>query len=71
MDKFEVLKDTFQEVIDCIVQKNAEEAHIKLAVARELLYEMLDLTVTDDDLIVLRQFQLLLVQLEELITLLN
>lgn len=71
MEKFEVLKNTFQDVIDCIIQKNAEDAQIKLVLAREMMNEMLDLSITDDDLLVLRQFQLLHVQLEELVTLLN
>jgi hypothetical protein len=71
MDKFEDLKNIFQEVIDFISQKNAEYAQIKLTIAADMLNEMLDLTITDDELITMRQYQMLHRQLEEIIALLN
>ena len=71
MNKFEALKNIFQEVIDLVSEKNAEGAQNKLNVAGDMLNEMLDLTITDDDLMTIRQYQMLLRQLEEIIALLN
>ena len=71
MDKFEALKNAFQEVINFVSQKNAEEARNKLTLAADMLDEMLDLTITDDELMTMRQYQMLLRQLEEIIALLN
>jgi len=71
MDKFESLRIAFQQIIDCISQKDAKAAHIKLVEATNMLNEMLDLTIDDDDLIILRKYQMLLLQLNEGIALLN
>jgi hypothetical protein len=71
MDKFIVLKNIFQEVIDLVSEKNAVGAQNKLKVAGDMLDEMLDVTITDNDLITIRQYQMLLRQLEEIIALLN
>ena len=71
MDKFEALKDAFQDVIDCISQKDVTEGNQKLAIAGNLLDEMLDLTISDEDLITMRQYQFLLKQLKEQVSLLN
>ena len=70
-DKFETLKNAFQEVIDCIAKKDAKDAQLKLVVAGDMLNEMLDLTITDDDLVIMRQYQILITKLEESISLLN
>ena len=71
INKFEALKSIFQEVIDFVSEKNAVEAQNKLVVAGDMLDEMLDLTITDDDLMTIRQYQMLHRQLEEIIALLN
>ena len=71
MKKFDALKNIFQDVIDYVSQKNAEEAQNKLNLAAEMLNDMLDLTITDDELRVIGQYQMLHRQLEEIIALLN
>lgn len=71
IDKFETLKTAFQEVIDCIAIKNIKEAQLKLVIAGDLLNEMLDLSIKDEDLATMRQYQLLFKKLEESISLLN
>ena len=71
MDKFEALRNVFQDVIDLVSQKNAEEARNKLTKAADMFNEMLDHTISDDELTMMRQYQMLLRQLEEIIALLN
>ncbi|AWG22398.1 hypothetical protein FFWV33_13125 [Flavobacterium faecale] len=62
-DKFSLIKNNVQEVIDLIATKNTVEAGNKLIVLNEELDELLDFADDDDHLIEISKYQVLLNQL--------
>ena len=64
-NKFMVLKESVQEIIDLIALKNTKEANNKLAEVSELLDELLDFSEEDDDLMQISRYQVLLNQLHQ------
>lgn len=64
-DKFTVLKNSVQEIIDLIAQKQNKEANNKLLEVSELLDELLDFSDEDEDLIEISKYQVLLNQLHQ------
>ena len=64
-NKFIVLKDSVQEIIDLIALKNFKEANNKLVEVSELLDELLDFSEDDDDLMQISRYQVLLNQLHQ------
>jgi len=57
------LKKSIQALIDCIVVKNIIGAQIQFQLSSELLDELLDRSVSDEDLIKISHYQVLLNQL--------
>jgi hypothetical protein len=64
-DKFTILKNSVQKLIDCIAAKNSIEAQLLLQQSSELLEELLDLSESDEDLIKISHYQVLLNQLHQ------
>lgn len=64
-DKFTVLKNSVQALIDCLAAKNTIEAQLLLQQSSELLDELLDLSESDEDLIKISHYQVLLNQLHQ------
>jgi dsDNA-binding SOS-regulon protein len=62
-NKFVVLKESVQEIIDFIVNKQNREANNKLLEVSELLDELLDFSDEDEDLREISRYQVLLNQL--------
>ncbi|WPR70650.1 hypothetical protein SLW70_11980 [Flavobacterium sp. NG2] len=62
-NKFEILKNNIQEVIDLIATKDTIAAGNKLINISEQLDEMLDFAEEDEDLIQISKYQVLLNQL--------
>tara|TARA_R110002126_G_scaffold99555_2_gene230716 strand:+ start:707 stop:937 length:231 start_codon:yes stop_codon:yes gene_type:complete len=59
-DKFILLKNNVQEIIDMIASKNAIEANNKLVDVSEQLDDLLDHSEEDEDLIEVSRYQVLL-----------
>lgn len=66
--KFSSLKKEVQEVIDLLAQQDYKAANNKLVEASDYLDELLDFSETDDDLIEISKYQVLLNQLQVKIT---
>jgi hypothetical protein len=64
-NKFIVLKESVQEIIDLIALKKFKEANNKLVEVSELLDEFLDFSEDDDDLTQISSYQVLLNQLHQ------
>jgi len=64
-NKFTVLRDGVQEIIDLIAVKNADGANYKLAEVSDELDEMLDHAEEDEDLREISRYQVLLNQLHQ------
>ena len=64
-DKFTVLKNSVQALIDCLAAKNSIEAQLQLQQSSELLDELLDLSESDEELIKISHYQVLLNQLHQ------
>jgi hypothetical protein len=64
-NKFTVLKNSVQEIIDLIANKQNKEANNKLLEVSELLDELLDFSDADEDLIEISKYQVLLNQLHQ------
>lgn len=64
-NKFTILKDSVQEIIDLIANKQNREANNKLLEVSELLDELLDFSDTDEDLVEISKYQVLLNQLHQ------
>ncbi|MFC6875938.1 hypothetical protein ACFQZF_09035 [Flavobacterium myungsuense] len=64
-NKFIVLKESVQEIIDLIALKKFKEANNKLVEVSELLDELLDFSEEDDDLMQISRYQVLLNQLHQ------
>lgn len=70
-DKFSLLKNNVQDIIDLITAKNAKEANNKLVEVSEQLDEFLDFSDEDEDLIEISKYQVLLNQLQQKIVAMN
>ena len=64
-NKFIVLKESVQKIIDLIALKKFKEANNKLVEVSELLDELLDFSEDDDDLMQISRYQVLLNQLHQ------
>jgi dsDNA-binding SOS-regulon protein len=64
-NKFVVLKESVQEIIDFIANKQNREANNKLLEVSELLDELLDFSEEDEDLREISRYQVLLNQLHQ------
>jgi hypothetical protein len=64
-NKFTVLKESVQEIIDFIANKQNKEANNKLLEVSELLDELLDFSEEDEDLLEISRYQVLLNQLHQ------
>lgn len=64
-NKFIILKESVQEIIDLIALKNTKEANNKLIEVSELLDELLDFSEEDEDLMQISRYQVLLNQLNQ------
>jgi hypothetical protein len=64
-NKFVVLKDSVQEIIDFIANKQNREANNKLLEVSELLDELIDFSDEDEDLREISRYQVLLNQLHQ------
>jgi len=64
-NKFTVLKNSVQEIIDLIANKQNKEANNKLLEVSELLDELLDFSDADEDLVEISKYQVLLNQLHQ------
>ena len=64
-NKFIVLKESVQKIIDLIALKKIKEANNKLVEVSELLDELLDFSEDDDDLMQISRYQVLLNQLHQ------
>lgn len=64
-NKFDVLKNSVQEIIDLIANKQNKEANNKLLEVSELLDDILDFSEEDEDLIEISRYQVLLNQLHQ------
>lgn len=60
---YEELKNSVQEIIDLIAQKDLKEANNKLTSVSEVLDEQLDHAEEDEELIEISRYQVLLNQL--------
>lgn len=70
-DKFSLLKNNVQEIIDLIAAKNGKEATNKLVAVSDQLDEFLDFSDEDEDLIEISKYQVLLNQLQQKIVSMN
>ncbi len=57
-NKFTVLKNSVQEIIDLIANKQNKEANNKLLEVSELLDELLDFSDADEDLIEISKYHI-------------
>jgi hypothetical protein len=64
-NKFTVLKDSVQEIIDFIANRQNKDANNKLLEVSELLDELLDFSEEDEDLMEISRYQVLLNQLHQ------
>lgn len=64
-NKFSILRDSVQEIIDLIANKQNREANNKLLEVSELLDELLDFSDNDEDLVEISKYQVLLNQLHQ------
>ncbi len=64
-NKFSVLKNKVQEVIDLIANKQDSLANDKLIETSEILDELLDFSEEDEDLIEISRYQVVLNQLHQ------
>jgi tRNA U34 5-carboxymethylaminomethyl modifying GTPase MnmE/TrmE len=64
-NKFIILKENVQEIIDCIANKQISEANNKLLEVSELLDELIDFSDEDQDLREITRYQVLLNQLHQ------
>ena len=64
-NKFTILKDSVQEIIDLIANKKNMEANNKLLEVSELLDELLDFSDIDEELVEISKYQVLLNQLHQ------
>jgi len=64
-NKFSVLKNKVQEVIDMIANKQDSLANDKLIETSEMLDELLDFSEEDEDLIEISRYQVVLNQLHQ------
>jgi dsDNA-binding SOS-regulon protein len=64
-NKFTVLKDSVQEIIDFIANKQNKDANNKLLEVSELLDELLDFSEEDENLMEISRYQVLLNQLHQ------
>ena len=64
-NKFIILKESVQEIIDLLALKNTKEANNKLIEVSELLDELLDFSEEDEDLMQISRYQVLLNQLHQ------
>lgn len=71
INKFSAIKNSIQEIIDLIANKNGKEANNKLVEASEELDELLDFSEEDEDLMEISRYQVLLNQLHQKIIALN
>jgi hypothetical protein len=65
INKFSNLKQSVQEIIDCIADKKMLDAQNKLVEVSEALDELLDFSDDDEDLIEISKYQVLLNQLHQ------
>lgn len=63
-NKFDVLKSCVQEIINFLAVGKSVEAIISVRTAEEILHELLDFTTEKQDLLIIRQYELLLKQLK-------
>ncbi len=70
-DKFALLKNNVQEIIDLIAAKKGKDANNKLVEVSEQLDDFLDFSDEDEDLIEISKYQVLLNQLQQKIVSLN
>ena len=64
-DKFIILKNSVQEIIDLIGNKQIKEANNKLAEVSDLLDELLDFSDEDEDLQEISHYQVVLNKLHQ------
>lgn len=62
---FDPLKYNVQEIIDLIAQHQNEEANVKLADVSELIDELIDNAESDEDLIEISRYQVMLNHLHQ------
>ncbi|MFE3872574.1 hypothetical protein ACFX5F_15225 [Flavobacterium sp. ZS1P70] len=64
-DKFNIIKNKVQEIINFIAEKNSREANNRLVEVSEELDELLDFSDDDEDLMEVSRYQVLLNQLHQ------
>lgn len=64
-DKFNIIKNKVQEIINFIAEKNSREANNRLVEVSEELDELLDFSDEDEDLMEVSRYQVLLNQLHQ------
>jgi hypothetical protein len=62
---FDPLKNSVQEIIDLIAQHQNKEANVKLADVSELIDELIDNAESDEDLIEISRYQVMLNHLHQ------
>lgn len=70
-DKYGLLRDNVQHIIDLIAEKKGKEANNKLVEVSEQLDDLLDFSDDDEDLIEISKYQVLLNQLHQKIVALD
>lgn len=70
-DKFIILKNSVQEIIDLIGNKQIKEANNKLVEVSNLLDELLDFSDEDEDLMEISHYQVVLNKLHQKINTLS
>lgn len=70
-DKFIILKNSVQEIIDLIGNKQIKEANNKLVEVSDLLDELLDFSDEDEDLMEISHYQVVLNKLHQKINTLS
>ncbi|MEC4005062.1 hypothetical protein OX283_010365 [Flavobacterium sp. SUN052] len=58
------LKIKFQEIIDLIAQKKVSEAELKMTVVTEIIDDLIDYSISDEELQALSPFQILVNHLQ-------
>ncbi|MFE3847843.1 hypothetical protein ACFX5D_07685 [Flavobacterium sp. LB3P45] len=64
-DKFNIIKNKVQEIINFIAEKNSRKANNRLVEVSEELDELLDFSDDDEDLMEVSRYQVLLNQLHQ------
>ena len=64
-NKFVVIKNRVQEIIDLVALKNKNESRLKLIEVNELLDEVIDFSDSDEDIIEISRYQVLLNHLHQ------